>query len=465
MAIWRNRELEDILGGQLEQGTITEAAITKLAEEIPAESEYVDYKSKGEFKKPRDNPKWNVGQERGRDVSAFANGRGGVLIYGVEEFKKISTIPERLNPFDGSEHRYELIDQFRKDVRQYTTPNPQFDMFAVDATSGGFYLVVVIPASLRAPHAVTVQSGDDRRALHYCVRASGETNTRYLSEHEIAESYQRRSRSHEERQRHNAHIWTEGVEELVVRGVPVWLALAAVPDMPTDSLLTPTALREITDWADDQYFPNSILRQGYQATDHPFPAPGKVVYTRLLVTDDGDKTPGADETYRELHADGSAFAGLMLEQRSASGRVVKLDVDLLVADVCALMIHALDWVCARAGRWGNATVTIGLATGKDPGGAPTVALKSSGGASTFGLRRADRKMPTATTVVDLSGLDTMQDKLRATYNVAAPMVQAFGVPEPDWITETGAIRTSMILRDSRSHALNWTREYGVETVK
>ncbi|MFJ2665703.1 helix-turn-helix domain-containing protein [Nocardia fluminea] len=456
MAVWRNRDLEDLFGGQLAEAAVTAEGIERVVRGFPAESELVDYKSRLELTKVRSNPKWNAGQERARDVSAAANGRGGILIYGVEDIGKEPDPGARMQPFVDGENPHELIDQFRKDVRQYTAPVPVFDMFAVDAP-GGFYLMVVTPRSASAPHAVLAQSGDSRKALHYFVRVPGETNIRYLAEHEVAERYQVRGQSHEDRRRHSARVWEDGEEELTAKGVQVWLALAVVPDMPADALLTPAACNEIKEWEQSQSFPSSILGTRAQSMDRPFPAPGKIVYTNLVESADGEKIPGAVESYRELHADGAAYAAVMLESRSASGRVVKLDPDELLDDVCALAIHALDWVCARAGRWGNATIKVGLVSGRDPGGTPTIKLTSSGNISSHGLRRMDRRMPTATTIVDLGGLDTMQDRLRVAFAVAAPLVQSFGVAEPNWINEYGAIRPVMLLSQHRQRVVEWAR--------
>ncbi|AHK35332.1 hypothetical protein Pd630_LPD09092 (plasmid) [Rhodococcus opacus PD630] len=64
MALWRNRDLEDILGGKLEQWAITEAGLRNLVGEIPAEDEFVDYKSCRDFEKCGQNPTWNAKQER-----------------------------------------------------------------------------------------------------------------------------------------------------------------------------------------------------------------------------------------------------------------------------------------------------------------------------------------------------------------------------------------------------------------
>lgn len=460
MALWRNRDLEDIIGGKLEQGAITEAGLRKLVGEIPAEDEFVDYKSFRDFEKCGQNPTWNAKQERAKDVSAAANGRGAILIYGIEDISK-SEVPDRLNPFAAPEDRHKLIEQFRKDVRQQATPTPLFDMFAVDANAGGFYLVVVVPPSSSAPHAVTVQPGQSREALHYFVRAPGETHIRHLKEHEIADRYSVRHRRQEDRARRAAAAWSEGRAELTpFDRTPVWLAVTAVPDVPVDGQLTPQVRDEIKAWDDDQRFPDSILGRRRPVMDYPFPAPGKMVYTALGKDEPtGTKVPKAVDSYRELHADGSAYAALLLGEDFRDGHV-PLDPDDLIDAVASLITHTLDWTTTRAGRWGNSTVQIGFIVGTNSRHwAPGLELTESGGEPVHGLRRT-RDQKTATTLADLASLHTMQDKLRVAYSAALPILQTFGVIQPSWITNEGAILERSLPRPSE--ALQWAARHGVE---
>ncbi|AHK35333.1 AlbA family DNA-binding domain-containing protein [Rhodococcus opacus] len=462
MALWRNRDLEDILGGKLEQWAITEAGLRNLVGEIPAEDEFVDYKSCRDFEKCGQNPTWNAKQERAKDVSAAANGRGAILIYGIEDISK-SEVPDRLIPFSDSEGRHKLIEQFRKDVRQQATPTPLFDMFAVDADAGGFYLVVVVPPSSSAPHAVTVQPGQSREALHYFVRAPGETHIRHLKEHEIADRYSVRHRRQEDRARHAATVWSEGRAELTpFDRTPVWLAVTSVPDVPVDGQLTPQVRDEIKAWDDHQSFPDSILGRRQPVMDYPFPAPGKMVYT-ALVKEAGTRTeiPKALDSYRELHADGSAYAALRLGEEFRDGHV-PLDPDDLIDAVASLITHTLDWTTTRAGRWGNATVQIGFVVGANSRNwSPGLELTGTAGEAAHGLRRT-RVQKTATVLADLASLHTMQDKLCVAYSAALPILQGFGVIQPAWITNEGAIRKKPLPGPNEAFALQWATRHDVE---
>jgi len=67
------------------------------------ESMSLEFKSGASLKK-NDSGK----QEIAKDVSAFANSEGGVLIYGIEEENHVAT---RLSPFNGNEFTKEWLEQ------------------------------------------------------------------------------------------------------------------------------------------------------------------------------------------------------------------------------------------------------------------------------------------------------------------------------------------------------------------
>jgi hypothetical protein len=136
-------------------------------------------------------------KELSKDVAAMAND-GGVLIYGIGEDN--SGQPKLLHPFrlPGVAERVDSIirttlsEPPEVDIR--TLPTPQ------DSEIG--YLVVLIPASPRAPHMVTVK-GDNR---FYGRTAKGNT---LLNEGEIARLYQRRQQWEQDREVHLEKVISE----------------------------------------------------------------------------------------------------------------------------------------------------------------------------------------------------------------------------------------------------------------
>ncbi|MEO9513247.1 MAG: ATP-binding protein [Flavobacteriaceae bacterium] len=72
------------------------------------ENIHLDYKGAGSISKSREKKK-----EISKDVSAFANSDGGVIIYGVREFdeKEKSHLPEKIDPISGQEFTKEWLEQ------------------------------------------------------------------------------------------------------------------------------------------------------------------------------------------------------------------------------------------------------------------------------------------------------------------------------------------------------------------
>ncbi|WP_435084699.1 AlbA family DNA-binding domain-containing protein [Gordonia hongkongensis] len=462
MALWSNPDLETILGGPLEQDAITEGGLRNLVTEVPAESEFVDYKSGTDLtKRPHQNPRWTSAQEHTRDVCAAANGRGAILVYGIEDHNKADLLDQRMVPIPElpDKDRHAFIDHFRREIRANAAPAPLIDVIHVDAAAGGFYLVVVIAPSPMAPHAVMAKVDNEGRApLYYFLRHPGETNIRPLTEYEVAEKYVDRARGSEQRRRHLEQLWDAGVDELE-SSERLWIAVAAAADLPAaDSRLTPQARTEIEQWADERRFPDSLLGLRGAALNRPFPAPGRVVYTHLVDTGDG-LAPGVADSYLEVHADGSMFAALALE--SVSDKTNAISIDSLVDDIRSLTTCALDWMSERTGHWGNASIVAGIAAAGIPYEA-TVTLDEAGGTRAYGLRRVPiRRLQKATTVVDLASITAAQDLLAVAYNAALPLVQAFGVPEPNWITHDGGIHFGHLMSRNGRALRAWARDHGV----
>jgi hypothetical protein len=72
------------------------------------ENIHLDYKGSGSISKKGEKKK-----EISKDVSAFANSDGGVIIYGVKEFDDIQKnhLPEKIDPIDGKEFSKEWLEQ------------------------------------------------------------------------------------------------------------------------------------------------------------------------------------------------------------------------------------------------------------------------------------------------------------------------------------------------------------------
>ena len=72
------------------------------------ENIHLDYKGADSISKTNDKK-----NEISKDVSAFANSDGGVIIYGVKEYDELDKnhLPEKTQPIDGNEYSKEWLEQ------------------------------------------------------------------------------------------------------------------------------------------------------------------------------------------------------------------------------------------------------------------------------------------------------------------------------------------------------------------
>ncbi len=91
MAIWRQPDLEALLGGPLDAEGLTQKTIERLVDEGAHESEVLDFKGALDLPTKGPRPPWLPEQEFAKDVAALANHRGGLLLIGVEEVDVAAT--------------------------------------------------------------------------------------------------------------------------------------------------------------------------------------------------------------------------------------------------------------------------------------------------------------------------------------------------------------------------------------
>ncbi|WP_131809768.1 helix-turn-helix domain-containing protein [Mycolicibacterium fortuitum] len=458
----RHREMEDALGGPVDR-SITVEKVRQIAQEFTDESEFVDLKSKGTMLGKRKNRDlWRL--EMGKDIAAFANARGGVLIFGVEDAKSAGPC-ERLKPFTPDEvDPGELIEDTRKAIREVTAPLPDYDIFQVrDPDDETFYVVCVVPPSASAPHAVR-QPGDGRNGLFYPSRAPGESHAQFLVEFQVAELYERRARVGEDRRKRAETVWADGIDALDAPRAPrVWLAVASVPDLARDDVLTAEARREIEEWEDSADTFPTLIQKGFSGVGgYPVPAPGRMCLTQAVSDQEGTRAliSVVSGFYCEIHADGSAFAALPLSELDGTSPFT-IATDELVDTVATATAHAVAWTGARTGLWGATTVTAGIVVN----GTDDTVLKIDGYGG-FDSRRiihrpVERRWPRAVTSVDLADTSSMQERLAVAFRLATSLVQAFGVPGLGWLTEEGALRPYRMNNDRVGTAREWANRHHV----
>lgn len=437
MPVWRNPELEALLGGPLDATGLTGAAVESLVAQQARESEVLEFKSQPYPAAPAGAPvPWTKEQEFAKDITALANTAGGLLLIGVEENGGVAsaTTPFAADP-DAESQR------LARALVNHAAPVPRVAWVTIPAAAGGQYLAVIVPPSPLAPHAVTGQRGDSRRPLHWFVRDGADT--RPVSEPEVAERYRARFRGAADQQARRERVAAEGREALG-RSDLLWLWTATVPAAPVPAVLDARAVADATAWLHTEYNFGSPLGRSLRTEGRPFAGPGRTIATGLPWKDDQDPTDPSGGAYVELHADGSAFAATPVEANT--GLEGGIGDTTLVDDLVVLVDACLSWTVRQAGAWGSADLLGGLRDGLAPDGelsrpAELVATVYGETRRQRGTRRLD-KPPVVTVNVDLATADSVAGRLAATGSAAAAILQWFGLPEAPQIAPDGTLRTA-----------------------
>jgi hypothetical protein len=214
-------------------GPLTYDHIERAADEINGERDDLDWK-RDLPKKAAQPDEWN---EFSKDVAAMANARGGLLIYGVRNDRKITGIDP------GEVHTEHLFKWLRANTKPYVAGVDAYTLTSDDESTS--VLVVDIPASPMAPHFVLGPSPRDKQLQAFAVPFRYADHTGWLAEHEIERAYRDRFTRHEAAdQALERHI--DRVREIVLtEGDPsvAWLIVVSKPARPVPPLV-PAPTRE-----------------------------------------------------------------------------------------------------------------------------------------------------------------------------------------------------------------------------
>lgn len=216
---WRAPAVEAVLGVPVDENNLSTDVLQHVVDIAAREGEQLDFKSKPHLSEtgPSTAPSprggvpekgWSAEQEFAKDVCAFANHVGGLLLVGVRDEEEVAV--EVMDPPVTDPGALE--QRLRQALVNYAAPVPRFQCIPIPAASGGFYLAIVVPASMTAPHAVRGASSNPKRPLHYPVRDGADT--RWLLEHEVADRYRARAATRDERIALREDVVERGVEAL-----------------------------------------------------------------------------------------------------------------------------------------------------------------------------------------------------------------------------------------------------------
>lgn len=415
MVALRSRRLEGIFGARLD--AVSHAQVTTLVTNTVTESHDLDFKA--ELYGRSDKSK----RDLAGDVAALANTSGGALVLGIAEDNQARATAAPEVALDNAEQ-----DRIRQIVSELVHPTPVLDVIPVDNPQrpGHGFLLIAVPRSPMAPHAVKVDKG-----LRYPRRYG--TTTTYLAEPQVAAAYRERFAGFQDRFEDLAKLEGQLIDRLDVSD-QTFVAITLVPDMAGDFVLNKKTLNE---------FEQEVHTKDPHVIQRGITFQNTSVGSRRLIAHGNSNAATATYLACELHQSGAgAFAAFIdhrrTEQMGAPSTPISRigDEDLVVGVLSGLRFlarHARD----RAASGGNAAVRATLWPVTEETPAILVQNRSFGGS----LGHQIIKPPVATGTFDLDDLaEDGAPLVAATSALTTGLIQHFGYPETLQTTSDGTIR-------------------------
>jgi hypothetical protein len=336
----RHPRLEAVFGARLDQLAFDHIKAI-VGNEAAAEDTDLDYK-----KIIHANDAKTIA-EFCKDLAAMANGRGGVLVVGVEEDSR--SVPSVIT---GVDIRDAEIRRLRLTTAGRIFPHLDFEIRALPDAPGSDtgVLLVTVPRSSLAPH--TYADADNRKKGEMVFPIRNGATTRWMAEPEVASTYQARFRAAADFAVRLDRVEEEAVTAFYEADVQATgkstiarqlITVALVPDQPGRIRIDRPSLEEV--------------REDLVGGDESLFADVGVASRRFIASDRLIRTPQQlQDTYVELHGDGAGcFVTTVTGGAPGEVELERFVVDVIQA-VALLAGHARD----RAGASGIATVRVCL---------------------------------------------------------------------------------------------------------
>jgi hypothetical protein len=450
MVALRSARLEALLGSRLE--LVQHADLMALITNQVPEAFDLDLKSEMYGPTERDR------RDAATDVAALANTAGGLLVIGMEEDDQArAAAAPGLELSEADERRIRQI------VGSQVVPMPVIDVLRVEdpSQSGHGLVLIAVPRSPLAPHAVVVNDG-----LRY-PRRNGAT-TRYLSEPEVADAYRERFATSRRQADRASEIETDALDRLATTEDQAWVVVSLVPDLAGSLVVNQAALRS----AREEMMGRQPLIMPAGLSWRRF----SIGRRRILADGSMDNTRRARFLSADLHADGAGtFAAFVLGRRpssvaASSGELVprQIDDEMVVNGILSglrfLARHARD----RAAAGGNALIRAQLyPVGRQQ---PLGLTYNRGFGRGFGDSLGDRIMTDSRVPPErVAPLDTLAadgpDLVTTSYLLATDVFQEFGWAEAAQFTDDGRVRLRHWREEWQAPVEQWAASAGISTTQ
>lgn len=413
-----------------------------VAAQVLREDEDLDFK-KGAYHKAK-------APELVKDVAAFANARGGIILLGVHAPAGLASEVHPLLLDDATERE---MGQW---VASQLVPVAQFGVEMLplpDNPSHGFYLLTIPPSPL-APHAQRLPDG----SLRYPQRRGSRTD--FLSESEIADAYRNRFQQ--------ARAQVDALDSVQDEGCALlsnkygWLTLALVPNARGRASLDHHILEA---WRRDVATLSAMGKPDTLFTTNHL---GVGTRARRAVLTDLSQLTAASVTasYAELHTDGSGFVAwpIFSVQHTIDIRDYEL-VQQLEAMLRLLTEHGM----LHTGATGDAVVQVGIHNavyGYSPEPIYTNISLSQGhlpAGSIWPRSRHLTRFPVGQHTIAMQPVvQSSVERLIAVRMLLTDTFQAFGVVAVPQVSSEGQLCLAYWPQDRHPSLKKWATSVGVE---
>ena len=385
--------------------------------------------------------------ELAKDVTALANARGGLIIIGIVEDSQ--GCAESLSEVAVSDKKIgQMYNGLRARVVPYL-PDISISNLEIVTGSGKGYVLIAVPGSAIAPHAVRMTS----RPQYSFARRLGRT-TAWLEESEIAALYRDRFRLAEEHRDKVLKVlelgseWTRRIRPAA--DDRIWLEVALVPSVPAERFVDSAHISGLSGFFKEHSKPGTLPHPLFRGFEGQTP---EVLRGRLRLES------RFNSTALEAYADGSVYIRTEVGwSPKAAGSAPVLNFTVMEYWLLSLL-HAAARYSEWTGAYGDVDVLVVLAgpSAIVPSTVPLVGQYFSFGEA---KERTDTAPVHATSTLDALASNAVQLQACAR-RIASDLLADLGYVETTLLRPDGKILSARLDPAARENIELWMRDTGL----
>ncbi|MGL5823829.1 MAG: AlbA family DNA-binding domain-containing protein [Nocardioides sp.] len=438
--------VEQLLGCSLP--ALDAASIGRLVDESIAETDQLEFKKVATFLE--DDPGRD---DFAKDVCSLANASGGLIVYGIGEAEGVAT---ELAPFSKptGELRQRLANILSSRLRPTPTIDADFLATPDDAASG--YIVVAVPPSLDAPHAVTKGDGWMSFPVRYL------TETEFMREAQLAGRYRDRFRSARAREERLSELMDHAEDVGRESHMEVGLRVAVVPAVPGHFAVSAHA---VTDWQE--------RIRGRGAGTRTF---GKAsgLWGETCTIGVGSISYRSGNCFVDFYRDGSSVLEARWNDRVSfvamltreAGDPVRVSAESLCIQLASMLDVATEFATVGAGVAGDLLIGVELTATSEHGTRQPMVLVGKQGGLSNGLGVLTMARPLCASfetsaASHILGGPIGSELISEWHRILTELLNGMGLAESELTTPDGNVTAAGWTDTSREQVESWAKLHGL----